>query len=149
MSQTRAAIILAAGQGTRMKSSLAKPLHRVGGRSMLDWTLDLADRAGVSREATVVVWGAHSPAVKERAEAAGAKAALQDPPMGTGHAVEQAREALQAHDGPVVILYGDTPLIRPETVEAVFTQFNAGGDHDITGLSQTERLNFSAIRRSQ
>ncbi|KAA5801077.1 bifunctional UDP-N-acetylglucosamine diphosphorylase/glucosamine-1-phosphate N-acetyltransferase GlmU [Alkalicaulis satelles] len=114
----RAAVILAAGQGTRMKSALAKPLHAVGGRAMLDWSLDLARAAGAER--VVTIWGAHSPAVRERAEAAGALTALQDPPLGTGHAVQQAQEALEGFEGDVVVLYADTPLIRAETVEAVF-----------------------------
>ena len=69
-SKPRAAVILAAGHGTRMKSALAKPLHPVAGRSMLDWSLELADKAGADRK--VVVWGEHSPAIKDAAEAAGA-----------------------------------------------------------------------------
>jgi bifunctional UDP-N-acetylglucosamine pyrophosphorylase/glucosamine-1-phosphate N-acetyltransferase len=114
----RAAVILAAGQGTRMKSALAKPLHAVAGRAMLDWSLDLARAAGAAR--IVAVWGAHSPAVRDRAAAAGALTVLQDPPLGTGHAVRQAQAALEGFEGDVIVLYADTPLIRPETVEAVF-----------------------------
>lgn len=114
----RAAVILAGGQGTRMKSALAKPLHAVAGRAMLDWSLDLARAAGAGR--IVAVWGAHSPAVRERAEGAGALTVLQDPPLGTGHAVRQAEAALAGFEGDVIVLYADTPLIRPETVEAVF-----------------------------
>ena len=87
-SRPRAAVILAAGHGKRMKSDLAKPLHPIGGRSMLDWSLALAD--AVQAERKVVVWGAHAPEVKDKAEAAGALTALQDPPQGTGHAVQQA-----------------------------------------------------------
>ncbi len=118
MHRPRAAVILAAGQGTRMKSALAKPLHAVAGRAMLDWSLDLARAAGAQR--IVTVWGAHSPAVRERAEAARAATVLQDPPLGTGHAVRQAEAALEGFEGDVIVLYADTPLIRPETVEAVF-----------------------------
>ena len=69
-SRPRAAVILAAGHGKRMKSDLAKPLHPIGGRSMLDWSLALAD--AVQAERKVVVWGAHAPEVKDKAEAAGA-----------------------------------------------------------------------------
>ncbi|WBQ09399.1 bifunctional UDP-N-acetylglucosamine diphosphorylase/glucosamine-1-phosphate N-acetyltransferase GlmU [Hyphomonadaceae bacterium ML37] len=116
--RARAAVILAAGQGTRMKSALAKPLHAVAGRAMLDWSLDLARAAGAER--IVTVWGAHSPAVRDRAAAAGAVTVLQDPPSGTGHAVRQAQAALAGFEGDVIVLYADTPLIRPETVEAVF-----------------------------
>lgn len=132
MTQARAAIILAAGQGTRMKSALAKPLHAVGGRPMLDWTLALAGETG-ARE-TVVVWGAHSPGVRDNAEAAGAKTALQDPPMGTGHAVSCAKEALSGFEGHAVVLYGDTPLIRTETVEAVFSALEDGAAVAVLGF---------------
>ncbi len=116
--RARAAVILAAGQGTRMKSALAKPLHAVAGRAMLDWSLDLARAARTER--IVTVWGAHSPAVRERAGGAGALTVLQDPPLGTGHAVRQAQAVLNGFEGDVIVLYADTPLIRPETVEAVF-----------------------------
>ena len=69
MSHSRAAIILAAGQGTRMKSKTVKVLHSVGGRPMLDWSVDLARKSGADR--IVTVYGAHSPAVKTAAEALG------------------------------------------------------------------------------
>lgn len=116
--RTRAAVILAAGQGARMKSALAKPLHAVAGRAMLDWSLGLARSAGAAQ--IVTVWGAHGPAVRDRAESAGSMTVIQDPPLGTGHAVRQAEAALAGFEGDVVVLYADTPLIRPETVEAVF-----------------------------
>lgn len=132
----RAAIILAAGLGTRMKSSLAKPLHAVAGRSMLDWSLALADQTGATR--TVVVWGAHAPAIRDRAEQAGALTALQDPPLGTGHAVQQARAALEGFSGDVIVLYADTPLIRPETVEAVFAALADGASVSVLGFEAAE-----------
>lgn len=132
----RAAIILAAGHGTRMKSGLAKPLHPIAGRSMLDWSLELADAAGAARK--VVVRGAHSPAIKAAAEAAGAQTALQDPPEGTGHAVQQAREALKDFDGDVIVLYADTPLIRPETVERVFEALAGGAGVAVLGFEPAD-----------
>lgn len=132
----RAAIILAAGHGTRMKSSRAKPLHPVAGRSMLDWSLDLADRSGAQRK--IVVWGAHSPAIRGAATAAGAIPALQDPPQGTGDAVKQAAEALGDFDGDVIVLYADTPLIRPETVERVFEALSGGASVAVLGFEPAE-----------
>ena len=132
----RAAVILAAGHGTRMKSALAKPLHPIAGRSMLDWSLALADAAGAEQK--VVVWGAHSPAIKEAAKAAGAATALQDPPQGTGHAVQQAREALGDFKGDVIVLYADTPLIRPETVERVFEALAGGASVAVLGFEPAD-----------
>ncbi len=89
MSRARAAIILAAGQGTRMKSDLPKVLHQVGGRPMLDWVVAAVKGAGVSR--VVVVVGASAPALNEHVtKTLGADAiAVQDPPLGTGHAVRR------------------------------------------------------------
>jgi len=130
--RARAAIILAAGHGKRMKSAMAKPLHAVAGRSMLDWSLALADAVGVERK--VVVWGAHAPEVRDRAEAAGALTALQDPPQGTGHAVQQAKDALAGFDGDVIVLYADTPLIRAETITWVFETLEAGAAVSVLGF---------------
>ena len=132
----RAAVILAAGHGSRMKSALAKPLHSVGGRSMLDWSLALAQRVGAQR--SVVIWGAHGPAVRDTAEAAGALTALQDPPQGTGDAVKQARAALEGFEGDVIVLYADTPLIRPETAAAVFQALESGAAVSVLGFEPAE-----------
>ncbi len=130
--RARTAVILAAGHGRRMKSRLAKPLHVVGGCSMLEWSLVLADAVGVDRK--VVVWGAHAPAVRDVAQAAGALTVLQDPPKGTGHAVQQAQGALTDFEGDVIVLYADTPLVRPETVEQVFATLEAGAAVSVLGF---------------
>lgn len=117
---TRAAIILAAGQGTRMKSPLPKVLHPVGGRAMVDHAIDAAESLGCER--IVVVVGSHSPevrahVVKRLGEAA---IAVQDPPLGTGHAVRAAEQALAGFDGEVVITYGDVPLLTAADIEPAF-----------------------------
>ena len=116
----RAAIILAAGQGTRMKSPLPKVLHPVGGRAMLDHAIDAAEALGCER--IIVVVGDHSPevrghVVKRLGEAA---IAVQDPPIGTGHAVRCAEAALAGFVGQVVITYGDVPLLKAADIEPVF-----------------------------
>ncbi len=116
----RAAIILAAGQGTRMKSPLPKVLHPVGGRAMLDHAIDAAEGLGCER--IVVVVGAHSPEVGAhvtRRLGPGA-VAVQDPPLGTGHAVLAARAALEDFDGDVVVTYGDVPLLKAADIAPVF-----------------------------
>ena len=96
----RAAVILAAGQGTRMRSPLPKVLHKVGGRTMLDRAIDTAEALGCER--IVVVVGAHSPGGARARRARGwarARSAMQDPPLGTGHAVLAAKDALAGFDG--------------------------------------------------
>lgn len=122
--RARAAIILAAGQGTRMKSPLPKVLHPVAHRAMLDHAIDAAEGLGCER--IVVVVGTHSPevrahVVKRLGEAA---IAVQDPPLGTGHAVRAAEQALADFDGEVVVTYGDVPLLKAADIEPVF---NADG----------------------
>lgn len=120
MTRARAAIILAAGQGTRMKSPLPKVLHPVGGRAMLDHAIDAAEGLGCER--IVVVVGTHSPEVRAHVERRlGPDAvAVQDPPLGTGHAVRAAEQALNGFDGQVVVTYGDVPLLKAADIEPVF-----------------------------
>jgi len=116
----RAAIILAAGQGTRMKSPLPKVLHPVGHRAMLDHAIDAAQALGCKR--IVVVVGAHSSRVRDHVVARLGEAAIavQDPPLGTGHAVRAAEAALAGFEGEVVVTYGDVPLLKAADIAPVF-----------------------------
>lgn len=118
MKKKRAAIILAAGKSTRMKSTRSKVLHNVGGRPMLAWVKALADSAGVSKIVCVV--GEANADVRAAAENLGMEIAVQEPQLGTGHAVLAAKDNLKDFNGTVTILYADTPLIRPETAGRVF-----------------------------
>ena len=122
--RARAAIILAAGQGTRMKSPLPKVLHLVAHRAMLDHAIDAAEGLGCER--IVVVVGTHSPEVRAHvvARLGEAAVAVQHPPLGTGHAVRAAERALAGFDGEVVVTYGDVPLLKAADIEPVF---NADG----------------------
>ncbi|MDR2005707.1 MAG: bifunctional UDP-N-acetylglucosamine diphosphorylase/glucosamine-1-phosphate N-acetyltransferase GlmU [Acidaminococcales bacterium] len=103
-----AAVILAAGKGTRMKSELPKVLHCVAGLPMLSYVLEAAEAAGCARKIVVIGFGAGKVAaiVEGQAELAEQKAQL-----GTGHAVMQAKPLLSGFDGTVMILCGDTPLL--------------------------------------
>lgn len=107
------AVILAAGKGTRMKSDKAKVLHEVGGRSLLGHVLAAVRGAGIPQ--TVVVVGHQAEAVRASAAAADVRFALQEPQLGTGHAVQMAVPALRP-DGWTVVLAGDVPLLRAATV---------------------------------
>ena len=109
-----AVVILAAGQGKRMKSGLAKVLHELAGRPMLAYPLEVA--RALSPERLVVVVGRDADRVRE-AFAGHAAFVLQAERRGTGHAVQMARPALEGFSGDVLILYGDTPLLRRETLE--------------------------------
>ncbi len=116
----RAAVILAAGQGTRMKSPLPKVLHKVGGRTLLDRVIDTVEATGCER--IVVVVGAGPSAVRDLVvQRLGEGAvAVQDPPLGTGHAVMAAREALADFHGDVLVTNGDCPLLAPHDLEPLF-----------------------------
>jgi bifunctional UDP-N-acetylglucosamine pyrophosphorylase/glucosamine-1-phosphate N-acetyltransferase len=97
-----------------MRSALPKVLHRVAGRSLVEAVLDAADALAPSR--VVVVVGADRGRIATVLEGRAVHFAVQDPPLGTGDAVARAREALGKGDGPVVVLAGDTPLLRPGTL---------------------------------
>jgi len=109
-----AALLLAAGQGTRMKSALAKVLHPIAGRPMLHYPLAAAEALHPRRLIVVVGCDAEQvgAAVEGRAELV-----LQSQQRGTGHAVLQTARTLEGFRGDVLILYGDTPLLRAETLE--------------------------------
>jgi len=109
-----AAIILAAGSGTRMKSDLHKVLHPIAGRPMLLHLVDTV--AGLSPERSVVVVGARREQVEAAVAPHGVLTAHQAEQLGTGHAVAQAKDALSGFDGDVLILYGDVPLVTGETM---------------------------------
>jgi len=134
----RAAVILAAGQGTRMKSPTPKVLHMVGGRTLLDRAIDAAQALDCER--IVVVVGAHSPAVGEHVTArlsAGA-VAVQDPPLGTGHAVLAARDALKDFDGDVVVTYADCPLLTAAAIEPLFDLHDTGAGVAVLGFEAAD-----------
>lgn len=134
----RAAIILAAGQGTRMKSGLPKVLHKVGGRAMVDWSIELAQKAGC--EKIVVVISKTSNVLREHiiARLGEGAIAVQDPPLGTGHAVQAAEPAMKGFEGDLVVLYGDTPLIPESAIQALFSEIERGADVGVLGFEAAE-----------
>ena len=126
-----ALVILAAGMGTRMNSDLPKVLHPLAGAPLLIHAM----KAGFALDASacVIVTGHGAEAVKAVAQDwdETAHCVVQEPQLGTAHAVAQAAPALAGFDGDVIVLYGDTPLIRPETLEAMQA---ARAGHDIVVL---------------
>jgi bifunctional UDP-N-acetylglucosamine pyrophosphorylase/glucosamine-1-phosphate N-acetyltransferase len=141
----RAAVILAAGQGTRMKSAIPKVLHKVGGRSMLDRMIDTAQALGCVK--IVVVVGTANAEVKAAAEArlgAGATA-VQDPPLGTAHAVLAAKDALAGFDGDVVITYADAPLLGADDLGPLFDLRKAGADIAMMAFEPADPLLYGRV----
>jgi bifunctional UDP-N-acetylglucosamine pyrophosphorylase/glucosamine-1-phosphate N-acetyltransferase len=134
----RAAVILAAGKGERMKSPLPKVLHPVGGRAMLDHAIDTALALGCAR--VVVVVGAHSPRVRAHVEArlGPASIAVQDPPQGTGHAVLAAAPALEGFDGDILVTYADVPLLTAASIAPLFDLREGGADLAVQGFEAAD-----------
>lgn len=122
MSNPIAAIVLAAGKGTRMKSDLHKVLHPIAGRPMLLHLMASVDLLKPARKVVVVGDKAEQ---LEAALAGSADLAVQEPQRGTGHAVQQAEGALAGFDGDVLILYGDVPFVPAATMQAMIDRLGA------------------------
>ncbi len=122
MSNAIAAVILAAGKGTRMKSDLHKVLHPIAGRPMLMHLMAAVDALAPAKK--VVVVGDKADQI-EAALAGSAAFAVQEPQLGTGHAVQQAQGALAGFAGDVLILYGDVPFVPTATMRAMVDRLNA------------------------
>ena len=139
-----AIIVLAAGKGTRMKSDLHKVLHPIAGRPMLDHLLASAAELEPARQVVVVGSG------REQLEAAlGSRAAIavQEPQEGTGHAVQQAETALAGFSGDVLILYGDVPFVRPETMRAMIARLHAPDNPAVVvlGFAPADTLQYGRV----
>jgi bifunctional UDP-N-acetylglucosamine pyrophosphorylase / glucosamine-1-phosphate N-acetyltransferase len=118
-----AAIVLAAGKGTRMKSDLHKVLHPIAGRPMLMHLLASLDALQPAH--TVVVVGSGREQLEQALAGRNAVLAVQEPQLGTGHAVQQAEAALAGFEGDVLILYGDVPFVRRETMARLVERLHA------------------------
>lgn len=118
MSQTTFAIaVMAAGKGTRLKSRHPKVLHRIGGKPLLEHVLHAAAQVVAPREIVAII-GHEAEKVRTAVEHTGVRFAIQDPQLGTGHAMMCARTALHGCEH-ILVLSGDVPLIRPETITAL------------------------------
>ena len=139
-----AIIVLAAGKGTRMKSSLHKVLHPIAGRPMIDHLLASAAQLVPARQ--VVVVGSEREQL-EAALAGQATIAVQEPQQGTGHSVKQAEAALAGFSGDVLILYGDVPFVRPETMRAMIARLH-GPDAPavvVLGFEPADTLQYGRV----
>ena len=134
MSESRpaAVIVLAAGEGKRMKSRTPKVLHELCGRTMLGHTLAAARELDPGKLVLVVGHGRDQ--VGQAPEAREAHVVVQEPQHGTGHAVRMVTEALGAIEGTVVVTYGDMPLLRPETL-ARLVQAHRDSKHAVSVLT--------------
>jgi bifunctional UDP-N-acetylglucosamine pyrophosphorylase/glucosamine-1-phosphate N-acetyltransferase len=131
------AVVLAAGKSTRMKSALPKVVHEICGRPMIEYVLDAGRAAGVKR--TIVVVGHAADVVRELLSGySDVVFALQSEQKGTGHAVMMCREQLAGHAGPVLVLAGDTPLLRSETLRGLLDDLRQQRAACVIGTAVTD-----------
>lgn len=114
-------LVLAAGKGTRMRSDLPKVLHPVGGKALVQHVVDTARQVGSERIFIIIGHGAEK--VEEKMAAPDVRFILQAQQLGTGHAVQQALPQLR-DDATVLVLYGDVPLTRAETLQKLIAHVN-------------------------
>lgn len=139
-----ATVILAAGKGSRLKSGLHKVLHPVAGRSMILHLLDQANE--LQPEKTVVIVGEYRDQV-QAALGDGVEYAVQEPQLGTGHAVQQAEAALAGFEGDVLILYGDVPFVAAATMRTMIERLHQADQPAVVvlGFEPADTLSYGRI----
>ena len=149
-----AALVLAAGAGTRMKSSTQKTLHEIGGRSLLGHALHAA--AGLNPQHLVVVVGHQrdqvSPAVEAIAQELNCEVsqAVQEEQNGTGHAVQCGLTALPDFTGTVIVTNGDVPLLRPETLRQLHEAHTSQGNAvTVLSMSLEDPTGYGRVLRAE
>jgi bifunctional UDP-N-acetylglucosamine pyrophosphorylase/glucosamine-1-phosphate N-acetyltransferase len=139
------AVVLAAGEGTRMRSSLPKVLHRIGGRTMLDQVLSTAKQAGGARLAVIVGPNAAAVADEARRIAPAAHIFEQTERLGTAHAVLAARAALTEASDDVLVMFADTPLVRAETLSRLRSALADGAAVAVLGFTPANPTGYGRL----
>ena len=149
MEENIKAVVLAAGKGTRLRTEgvdLPKVLRQAAGRALLDYVLEALDF--LDQKDVVLVAGYQRD--KVLAAYPGYPSAVQEPQLGTGHAVQCAKEALAGFDGSVLICYGDMPLMRRETyLSLIETHRREGNDCTLLSAVSDEELPYGRIVRNE
>jgi bifunctional UDP-N-acetylglucosamine pyrophosphorylase/glucosamine-1-phosphate N-acetyltransferase len=142
-------VVLAAGQGTRMKSSLPKVLHPIAGRAMIERVLDTA--SAVVPSTTTLIVGHKADVVRERlGNNQNLRFALQEPQLGTAHAVQQAEPLLAGRSGALILLSGDVPLLSPNTLKQLVATHRGSGAAATVVTATVERpYGYGRILRSR
>jgi bifunctional UDP-N-acetylglucosamine pyrophosphorylase/glucosamine-1-phosphate N-acetyltransferase len=138
-------IVLAAGEGKRMGSSLPKALHKIAGRSMISHVLDAVSKAGADAIAVVVGPDREDVAAEAIKAAPGAKIFVQKDRLGTAHAVLAARQALLADFANVLVVFADTPLVRPETFAALLEVREQGAGVATLGFEPSDPTGYGRL----
>lgn len=143
------AVILAAGKGIRMRSNRPKVLHEIAGLSMLAHVIAAAKAAAIGNVAVVVGPGMDQVETHATALEPDASVFVQKDQLGTADAVGAANELLSRAAGPVLVLYGDTPLVLPETVSAVTAALKAGADMVVVGFEPENPFGYGRLLQDE
>jgi len=138
-----AVIVLAAGQGTRMKSALPKVMHKIAGRPMLAHVLAVAKALGAARIVVVTAPGAQ--AVTKLAAEWGAEAVVQERQLGTGHAVLAGEKSLEGFEGNLLVLFGDAPLLTQGTLSRLTARLQSGADLSALGFRAADPTGYGRM----
>ena len=138
-------IILAAGEGTRMRSATPKVLHQIGGLPMVSHAIRAAQAAGSTQIAVVIGPNHEGISAAVTAMAPAAVVFTQSERLGTGHAVRQARSAFATASGNVIVLYADTPLVTPATVASITAKLDAGADIVVVGFEPEDPTGYGRL----
>jgi bifunctional UDP-N-acetylglucosamine pyrophosphorylase/glucosamine-1-phosphate N-acetyltransferase len=140
-----AAVVMAGGLGTRMRSAVPKHFHEILGRRMVDWIIETGRDAG-ARPLVVIA----SPATRDEFAESGVEVAIQETPLGTGDAVRSARATLEGHDGDILVLSGDTPLLTSGLLrDLVDTHQREGADATILSAEPPDPRLYGRVVRDR
>ena len=134
-------IILSAGKGSRMLSSIPKPLHLISGKTMLQWVIDANKSAGIKKSVIVVPQEFDKLDINNK----NIIKAIQKKPLGTGDAVRKAIPLLKNFEGIVLICFADTPFITSKTLKKIIKSFSNGNDLVLTGFKKNEKNKYGKI----
>jgi bifunctional UDP-N-acetylglucosamine pyrophosphorylase / glucosamine-1-phosphate N-acetyltransferase len=140
-----AAVVMAGGLGTRMRSAVPKHFHEILGRRMVDWIIETGRETGADPLVVVA-----SPSAREEFAESGVEVAIQETPLGTGDAVRSARQALEAHGGDILVLSGDTPLLTSALLrDLIETHHREGADATILSAEPPDPRLYGRIVRDR
>jgi bifunctional UDP-N-acetylglucosamine pyrophosphorylase / glucosamine-1-phosphate N-acetyltransferase len=145
MTQPLLIVVLAAGKGVRMRSSLPKVLHAIAGRSMLAHALATARSAGAARLAVVVAPGMEAVRAEAESIAPGIEVFEQAKQAGTGNALLAARPALERHKGDVIVLFADTPLVEAATLRRLVAALDGGAQIAALGFEAPDATGYGRL----
>ena len=143
--ETVTAVILAAGKGTRMKSRLPKVLHKIAGRPMIGHVLSSVGEMPNARSVLVIGPDMDGVAAYAKEVAPGTGIAIQKEQLGTAHAASMAKSEISDREGVVLVIFGDTPLMRPETLSAMADACRAGADIVVLGFRPADPAAYGRL----